>query len=347
MVTYVIIIIIIALLFDFANGLNDAANSIATVVATRVLSPRLAVLWAAFFNFVAAFGFETHVATTISKDLINPQFMEPNLIMAALLSAIIWTVACTNFGLPISVSHSLIGSLAGAAIVKAGTAAVIWSKVGFVAMFIVLSPIIGLILGTVLMNISMALAQKHRPRSVDRVFRVLQLVSAAIYSLSHGLNDAQKTMGIISALLLSVPSMAYMATHSGDPADTHLAWWIILSCHAAIALGTYIGGWKVVHTLGHKVTKLQPIGGFCAETGGGATILVLSQFGIPVSTTHTITGAIFGVGMTHRFSAVRWGVGSKIITAWVLTLPAAAMLAAILYFLISHLIPLAPAQPAV
>ncbi|MEP0844501.1 MAG: inorganic phosphate transporter [Phycisphaerae bacterium] len=338
MVTYVIIIILIALLFDFSNGVNDAANSIATVVATRVLSPRLAVLWAAFFNFVAAFGFETHVARTIQKDLVRPEVIDPLLILSALLSAIIWTLGCTHRGLPISVSHSLIGSMAGAAILKGGAGAILWGKIAVVAMFIVLSPLIGLVLGSGLMIVTMWIARKEPPRRVDRIFRVLQLISAAVYSLSHGLNDAQKTMGIISALLLSVPAMAHLATHTGDPSSTQMAWWIILSCHGAIALGTYVGGWKVIRTLGHRVTKLQPVGGFCAETGGGVTILALSAAGIPVSTTHTITGAIFGVGMTHRLTAVRWSIGTRIVTAWVLTLPTAALLAALIYAVLSRVV---------
>lgn len=340
MITYIIIIVVIALVFDFANGFNDAANSIATVVATRVLSPRLAVLWAAFFNFVAAFGFETHVARTIQKDLVHPHIIDPNLIFAALIAAIVWTTFCTQKGLPISVSHALIGSLAGAAIVKAGFWAIIWNKVLLIALFIVFSPIIGMICGWSLMVVTMWICRHRTPRGVDGIFRVLQLFSAAVYSLSHGLNDAQKTMGIISALLLSVPALQHLATHSGDPESPELARWIILSCHGAIALGTYTGGWKVVKTLGHRVTKLQPVGGFCAETGGGATILVLSQFGIPVSTTHTITGAIFGVGVTQRLSAVRWSVGGQILTAWVLTLPASAAMSAVVYYVVSHIIPL-------
>jgi PiT family inorganic phosphate transporter len=330
MVTYVIIIVFIALVFDFGNGMNDAANSIATVVATRVLSPRLAVLWAAFFNFIAAFFFQTHVAATIGKGLVVKEIIDPHLVLATLLAAIVWTFFCTFKGLPISVSHSLIGALAGAALVKGGAAALTWSKLGTVAVFIVLSPLIGLVLAALLMTASMWICRNKIPRRVDRVFRVLQLVSAAVYSLSHGLNDAQKTMGIILALLLSVPSLQHYATRDGTP-NGQLAWWIILSCHAAIALGTYAGGWKVIRTLGHRITKLQPFDGFSAETGGGVTILLLSKFGIPVSTTHTITGAIFGVGITRRISAVRWGVGADIVTAWVLTLPAAAAMAAVIY----------------
>ncbi len=331
MTTYIIIIIAVALFFDFANGFNDAANSVATVVATRVLSPRMAVIWAAFFNFIAAFLFDTKVAATIGKGLVDPGIVDAHLILATLLAAISWTVLCTQMGLPISVSHALIGSLAGASIMKGGLSALMWSKIGTIAIFIILSPIIGLIIAYVLMVASLWLARNRTPFGVDRVFRFLQLLSAAAYSLSHGLNDAQKTMGIIMLLLFSTESMAHHATGaSGEPAT-----WIILSCHAAIALGTYLGGWKVVQTLGHRVTKLAPIHGFCAETGGGVTVIGLSMLGIPVSTTHTITGSIFGVGLTRPLSAIRWSVGIDILTAWVLTLPVSAAVAAIVYFLVS------------
>lgn len=331
MTAYIIFIIALALVFDFCNGLSDAANSVATVVATRVLSPRIAVFWAAFFNFVAAFGFETHVARTIGTGLITQEIVDPHLILAALVSAIVWTIVCTRMGLPISVSHALIGALAGAALIKGGVRALIWSKLGVVALFIVLSPLIGLALGWVAMASMLWVCRNRTPRGVGRVFRILQLVSAALYSLSHGLNDAQKTMGIIFALLISVPSLQCYGTRDGNPQSKELAWWIILSCHAAIALGTYLGGWKVVKTLGHRVTKLQPVGGFSAETAGGLTILGVSAVGIPVSTTHTITGAIFGVGMTRRLSAVRWSIGTEIVGAWVLTLPVSAVLAAIVH----------------
>jgi len=335
MTTYVIIIVIIALLFDFTNGFNDAANSVATIVATRVLTPRKAVLWAAFFNFIAAFGFETHVAKTVGKGIVDPTFITPHLILATLIAAITWNLICTARGLPISVSHALIGSLAGAGFVKAGSGALLWAKLGKIAIFVVGAPIIGLVIGWTLMVATMWICRKRTPRGVDGIFRVLQLVSAALYSLSHGLNDAQKTMGIIFALLLSVHGLEHYATRSGDPNSSELAWWIILSCHAAIAMGTYIGGWRVVKTLGHRVTKLQPVGGFCAETGGGLSIMLASALGIPVSTTHTITGAIFGVGVTRGKSAVRWNVGTKIVIAWVLTLPASAGLAAAVYFTMS------------
>ncbi len=327
----VLCIVAVALVFDFFNGVKDAANSIATIVGTRVLSPRKAVLWAAFFNFVAAFGFSQNVATTIGKGLVHPQFVTPHLVLAALLAAIFWTILCLRRGLPISVSHALIGALAGAAIVRGGAEALIWKTIGIVVLFMVFSSIIGLVLGELMMIGTLWVARKQPPMRVDRVSRVLQLFSAAVYSLGHGLNDAQKTMGIIFALLVSEPALASWATHDGDPNSNHLAWWIILSCHACIALGTYMGGWKVVHTLGHRVARLRPVDGFCAETAGGATLLVLSHFGVPVSTTHTITGAIFGVSTAKRAAGVRWGVGYEIVTAWVLTMPAAGLIAAIVY----------------
>jgi PiT family inorganic phosphate transporter len=333
MVTYVIIIVLIALIFDFYNGMNDAANSIATVVATRVLSPRLAVLWAAFFNFIAAFFFKTKVATTIGGELVQQSAVTPHLVLGALLAAIFWTAVCTHKGLPISVSHSLMGALAGAVLVEAGPGALKWGMLGQIAVFIVLSPLIGLVCAAFLTVATMWICRNQRPRRVDGVFRILQLLSAAVYSLSHGLNDAQKTMGIILLLLLSVPNLSSYATYDGTP-QGHLCWWIILSCQAAIALGTYSGGWKVIKTLGHRVTKLKPFDGFSAETGGGATIIALSMLGITVSTTHTITGSIFGVGITRRMRSVRWGVGQEIIAAWVLTLPCAAVMAAVIYSLI-------------
>jgi PiT family inorganic phosphate transporter len=327
---YVIFIVAIALLFDLSNGMNDAANSIATVVATRVLPLKLAVLWAAFFNFIAAFFFETHVAATIGKGLVAPQVINPHLVLATLLAAVAWTLFCTHQGLPISVSHALIGALAGAAIVEGGVSVLTWHTLGPVIAFIVLSPIIGMMLAGVLMVALTWVCWKQMPRKVDKVFRVLQLVSAALYSLSHGLNDAQKTMGIILALLLSVPTLQQYATRDGTP-NGELAWWIILSCQGAMAVGTYLGGWKVINTLGHRVTKLQPFDGFAAETGGGVTIIGLSMLGIPVSTTHTITGAIFGVGAVRRLSSVRWSVGADIAMAWILTLPASAVTSALLY----------------
>jgi len=334
---YIIIIVAIALLFDFSNGMNDAANSIATVVATRVLSLRLAVLWAAFFNFIAAFLFETGVAKTIGSGLVAENIVNPHLILATLIAAIAWTLFCTRNGLPISVSHALIGALAGAALVEGGIHALIWGKLQIVAAFIILSPLIGLAAAGTLTVLLTWISWNKPPRKVDRVFRTLQLVSAGVYSLSHGLNDAQKTMGIILALLLSVPELRGYATCDGT-AQGHLRWWIILSCHAAIALGTYAGGWKVIRTLGHRVTRLQPFDGFAAETGGGVTIIALSLLKIPVSTTHTITGAIFGVGIVRRLANIRWSVGADIATAWVLTLPASALVSALVYAFMRYLI---------
>jgi PiT family inorganic phosphate transporter len=316
--------------------MNDAANSIATVVATRVLPLRWAVVWAAFFNFIAAFFFETHVAATIGKGLVAKDIVDPHLVMATLVAAVAWTMFCTHRGLPISVSHALIGALAGAALVKGGFGALTWGTLEAIVVFIVLSPVIGMLFAGVLMVALTWICWKQTPRKVDRVFRVLQLVSAALYSLSHGLNDAQKTMGIILALLLSVPALQQYATRDGTP-DGQLAWWIILSCQTAMALGTYAGGRKVIQTLGHRVTKLQPFDGFAAETGGGVTIIALSLAGIPVSTTHTITGAIFGVGMVRRMSSIRWSVGADIAMAWILTLPASAAASALIYSIIRFL----------
>jgi inorganic phosphate transporter, PiT family len=330
MEVYIGFIIVVALLFDMANGFNDAANSVATIVATRVLTPRQAVLWAAFFNFVAAFGFGTHVARSIGKGLVVPSIIDPHLILATLLAAVIWTVVCTQKGLPISVSHALIGALVGAAVVKGGPGVLQFKPILVIVVFIFLSPLIGMLIGGAMTILTMWLCRNRTPRGADRVFRWLQLVSAAAYSLSHGLNDAQKTMGIIFALLLSVPSMAHLAVQHDGAGGSEIARWIVLSCHAAIALGTYLGGWKVVKTLGHRVTRLNPMGGFCAETGGAVTILAASGLGIPVSTTHTITGAIFGVGFAHGRGRVRWQVGRDILAAWILTLPCSALMAALI-----------------
>jgi len=323
----VIAIIVLALLFDFLNGMNDAANSIATVVSTGVLPPRLAVLWAAFFNFAAAGLFGVKVATTIGKGIVEVGVIDPWLILAALVGAILWTHACTRLGLPISVSHSLIGGLAGAGIAKAGFSVLIVPGVTRVAAFIVLSPLIGGVLGFLLMVLIFWLFQATQPRRVDRLFRVGQLLSSAAYSLGHGLNDAQKTMGIITVLLFS----------AGYLPEFHVPLWVIISSYTVIALGTLTGGWQVVHTMGVRLTKLRPVNGFCAETAGATSILIASHFGIPVSTTHTIAGAIAGVGSTTRISAVRWGVASRIVWAWVLTLPTTALVGALLMWLINGL----------
>jgi PiT family inorganic phosphate transporter len=319
MLTLVIIIVAVALIFDFVNGMNDAANSIATIVGTRVLPPGFAVLWAAFFNFVAAFGFGVAVAKTIGKGIVDPHVISQWLVFAALIGAIVWSYACTHIGLPISVSHALIGGLAGAAIVKAGFAALNSAGLLKVALFIVLSPVIGLVLGYLLMIAMFWIFRRSSPSRVDRLFRVGQLVSSAAFSISHGTNDAQKTMGIVAAVLFA----------SGYLGDTfYVPTWVIFASYTAIALGTLAGGWQVVRTMGMRLTKLKPVGGFCAETAAAISILGATAAGIPVSTTHTITGSIVGVGSTLRMSAVRWGVAGRIIWAWLLTIPCSALVAA-------------------
>jgi PiT family inorganic phosphate transporter len=325
MLALVIGIIILALLFDFLNGMNDAANSIATVVSTRVLSPTVAVAWAAFFNFVAAFGFGVKVASTIGKGIVEAAVVSETMILAALVGAIIWTHLCTKYGLPISVSHSLIGGLVGAALVKAGVGSLLFGGISKVVVFIFLSPLLGLVFGFILMVSAHWVFRRWSSTRVDRFFRVGQLVSSAAYSLGHGTNDAQKTMGIIAILLFSAGYLGH---------EFYVPIWVILSAHAAIATGTFIGGWKVVRTMGIRITKLQPVGGFCAETAGAIILHLTAQAGIPVSTTHTIAGSITGVGMTRRLSAVRWGVAGRIVWAWVLTMPASAALAAIAYEII-------------
>ncbi len=420
-IVLVLIIVVVALAFDFINGFHDAANSIATVVSTRVLSPKVAVAGAAFFNLLAAFGTGTLVAKTIGKGIVLPDVIDPTLLLAALIGAITWNLITWYFGLPSSSSHALIGGLAGAAIVKAGFSSLImWQTTSNpliyrgilgIAIYIVVAPLLGFLLGLFFMTTTAWLLRRQRPSKVDGWFRKLQLLSASLYSFSHGSNDAQKTMGIIYALLIAAglgsyahgrdvetvrgtllaanqaeyaqmaksavpeilhgtlaPSALQIKTAAGelltlaDNADTRalapriggevelygvretlssgelgfkqkdsLAWWIIIAAQLAIALGTYMGGWRIVKTMGSKITKLQPYGGFCAETGGGLTILGMSYFGIPVSTTHTITGAIVGVGATRRLSAVRWGVARTVVWAWVFTIPAAAIVAALAY----------------
>jgi PiT family inorganic phosphate transporter len=350
----VVVTILIALSFDFINGFHDAANSIATVVSTRVLSPRWAVVWAAVFNFVAAFIFGVAVAKTISAGLVDPHQVTQYVILAALAGAIIWDLITWWLGLPTSSSHALIGGLAGAAIAKAGWQVLIrepklhWPIVGTIPglgakwmstlIFIVLAPTIGLILGLTLMVIVSWIFHRTAPRTVDRIFRRLQLISAAAYSLGHGANDAQKTMGIIAGALLAGGFLTPSEFASGW-GSVWTRWSIILSAHAAMALGTYFGGWRIVHTMGSKITKLKPVGGFCAEGAGAITLFVSAANGIPVSTTHTITGAIVGVGSTSRLSAVRWGVAGRIVWAWILTIPAAAAGAAITFWVIRWFVP--------
>jgi PiT family inorganic phosphate transporter len=328
MTVLIVTIIFLALLFDFVNGMNDAANSIATVVSTRVLSPRQAVLWAAFFNFIAAFFFGVHVATTMGKGVIDSTIVTPSMILSTLLGAIIWSYLCTHMGFPISVSHSLVGGLVGTAILQSGLKALIWSGLLKILLFIILAPLIGLVLGYFIMLGVYWIVRHRAPRVVDRWFRRLQLISAALYSLGHGTNDAQKTMGIIAMLLFSTG-------HLGE--TFHVPFWVIISCHFAIAMGTLSGGWKVIETLGMKMTKLKPVHGFSAETAAATSILFSSVVGAPVSTTHTITGAIIGVGATTHFKAVRWGLAYRIVWAWVLTIPGSALLSAAFWLGISLL----------
>jgi inorganic phosphate transporter, PiT family len=337
-ISLVLTIILVALVFDFINGFHDSANSIATVVSTRVLSPGVAVLWAAFFNFIAAFTVGTAVAKTIGKGLIDPAVVDPSVVLGALIGAIVWNLVTWYFGLPSSSSHALMGGFGGAAVAKAGAVALIGSGWVKPILFIVISPMLGMTLALLLtVALSWALRNQH-PGPLDTVFRRLQLLSAGLYSLSHGANDAQKTMGIIVSLL--VASQALFAEQSGWLRHLHLAsadhipMWIVLAAHAAIALGTAAGGWRIVKTMGSRITKLRPFGGFCAETAGGITILIASSLGVPVSTTHTITGAIVGVGATRRISAVRWGVAGTIVWAWVLTIPMSAAIAGLTYFIL-------------
>ena len=339
-VWFVLAIVLVALTFDFINGFHDSANSIATIVSTRVLSPGMAVIWAAFFNFVAAFGLGTAVAKTIGKGLIDLSVVEPIVILGGLIGAIVWDLITWWGGLPTSSSHALIGGYAGAAVAKAGFAAIIASGWIKTLVFIVVAPLMGLTLAlTLTVALSWAL-RRSLPRKVDRAFRSLQLVSAALYSLGHGTNDAQKTMGIIVGLLFAAQAafvdFPIRALHL-TTADV-IPIWVILSAHAAIALGTLAGGWRIVKTMGQRITKLTPFGGFCAETSGAITLFIASHFGIPVSTTHTITGAISGVGAAHRLSAVRWGVAGRIVWAWILTIPAAAGIAGVAYLVLRALV---------
>jgi inorganic phosphate transporter, PiT family len=339
-VWYVLAIVLVALIFDFINGFHDAANSIATVVSTRVLSPAAAIVWAAFFNFAAAFGFGTAVAKTIGKGLIDLSVVDPLVILAGLVGAIVWDLITWYGGLPTSSSHALIGGYAGAAVAKAGFHAIIASGWIKTLLFIVVAPVMGLVLALTLTVGLSWLLQHSLPRKVDRAFRSLQLVSAAAYSLGHGTNDAQKTMGIIVGLL--VTSQAAFANFPIQgfhitSADV-IPMWVILAAHAAIALGTLAGGWRIVKTMGQRLTKLTPFGGFCAETSGAVTLFIASSLGIPVSTTHTITGAISGVGAAQRMSAVRWALAGKIVWAWILTIPASAGIAGLVYLVTRALI---------
>ncbi len=331
----IVLIIAVALAFDFLNGFHDAANSIATVVSTKVLSPRAAVLLAAVCNFSAAFFLETKVAATIGHDIVHSEFLDPYMVMFGLLGAILWDLITWWFGLPTSSSHALVGGFAGAAVAKAGWISLKPAGLLKVVPYIVIAPIVGLVLGRLMMWLMYYIFRNSTPRKVDKVFRRGQLVSASIFSFSHGMNDAQKTMGIILALLIS----ANYAPAAVPGEKAHLPLWIIFACNIAMGLGTYFGGWRIVRTLGMRLTKLQPVGGFCAETGGGVTIVFLSLLGIPLSTTHTITGAIVGAGSIRRNSAVRWGVARNILWAWILTIPCSAFMGALLEFIVRPFLP--------
>lgn len=325
----VILCIVIALGFDFLNGMNDAANSIATIVSTRVLTPRQAVLWAAFWNFAAAGVLGLHVANTIGKGIIDSSIVNEYFILAALIGGISWVYFCTHFGLPISVSHSLIGGLLGPAIVIGGVKYIIADGIIKIALFIVLSPVIGFVIGFLMMTLTLWIFRNRSPHKVDNWFRGLQLFSSAVFSLGHGGNDAQKTMGIIAILLFSTG-------HLGS--EFYVPLWVVIAAYTSIALGTYLGGWRVIKTLGIGLTDLKPVHGFNAETAGALTVIGNTLAGIPVSTTHTITGAIMGVGATRRLSAVRWGVATNIVSAWLLTIPAATLISGLVYWILQFFI---------
>jgi PiT family inorganic phosphate transporter len=321
-------LIAVALLFDFLNGLHDAANSIATIVSTRVLRPQYAVFWAAFFNFIAFLFFGLHVAQTLGTGIIDPGIVDPQVIFAALMGAIVWNVVTWVLGIPSSSSHALIGGLVGAGFAKAGLAAMEWSGLTKTVLAIVASPVLGFLLALILVAIVSWLSVRSTPFAVDRAFRTLQFVSASLYSLGHGGNDAQKTMGIIAVLLYS---QGYLGANFSVP------FWVVMACQAAMGLGTLMGGWRIVRTMGSRITRLTPMQGFCAETGGAATLFIATWLGVPVSTTHTITGAIIGVGAARRTSAVRWNVASSIVVAWVITIPASALVAWLSYGIVSAL----------
>ena len=317
-------LVFLALAFDFMNGFHDAANAIATVVSTRVMKPHTAVALAAFCNVAAIFVFELKVAATVGKGTIEPSIIDHYVVFGALVGAIAWNVITWYYGIPSSSSHALIGGLIGAAIAKAGPGSLITSGVVKVVSFILISPLLGMVLGSVMMIIVSWVFRRSTPRHVDSWSRKLQLISASAYALGHGGNDAQKTIGIIWMLLISAGIV-----HTGE----HVPYWVVIACYAAIGLGTVFGGWRIIKLMGQKITKLRPVGGFCAQTGGAATLFFATALGIPVSTTHTITGAIVGVGATKRLSAVRWGIAGTIVWAWVLTIPCSALISAIFWYL--------------
>jgi inorganic phosphate transporter, PiT family len=328
-VTFTLVFLIgVALLFDLINGMHDAANSIATVVSTRVLKPFHAVLWAGFFNFAAYFLFESHVASTIGKGLISPELIDNAVVFGALMGAISWNLITWWGGIPSSSSHALVGGIVGAGVTKAGTGAIVWSGLSKTLYAIVLSPFTGFVLGILMVILVSWLFVRANPAYTDGIFRKLQLVSSALYSLGHGSNDAQKTAGIIAVLLYT----------NGVYSEFTVPGWVILSCYTVMGVGTMLGGWRIVHTMGSKITRLTPMQGACAETAGAITLFGASYLGVPVSTTHTITSAIIGVGTAKRASAVRWGVAKGIVWAWIITIPASATMAAIFYWLATHLI---------
>jgi PiT family inorganic phosphate transporter len=329
----ILLLIVLALTFDFLNGFHDSANSIATIVSTRVLTPRRAVVWAAFFNFIAFLFFGLHVANTIGKGIIDIAIVDKAVIFATLVGACTWDVITWYLGLPTSSSHALIGGMIGAALVKVGSSALVWHGITKTVVFIFVSPVLGFFLATVLGLAVYWACHKSTPRKVDFLFRKGQLLSAALYSMGHGGNDAQKTMGIIAGLLFSAGLLR---------GEFHVPLYVVLLCHAAIALGTMFGGWRIVKTMGQKVAKLRPVDGFGAESAAALTLAISSGFGIPVSTTHTITGAIMGVGSLRRLSAVRWGVAYNIVWAWILTIPAAALISALAYLLAGRFLVSAP-----
>jgi PiT family inorganic phosphate transporter len=321
-------LISVALLFDALNGLHDAANSIATVVSTRVLRPHYAVAWAAFFNFIAFLFFGVHVAQTVGTGIVAAEVVDAAVIFGALMGAIVWNLITWWLGIPSSSSHALIGGLAGAAVTKAGLGAIVWKGLGITAAAIVLSPLLGFFLALLLVLVVSWAFVRSTPSAVDNFFRSAQLLSAALYSLGHGGNDAQKTMGIIAVLLYSQGLLG---------ATFHIPFWVVLICQAAMGLGTLVGGWRIVHTMGSRITRLHPVQGFCAEAGGSMTLFLATYFGVPVSTTHTITGAIVGVGAARKISGVRWNVASNVVVAWIVTLPAAALFGASFYELYKFL----------
>ncbi|MEW5951677.1 MAG: inorganic phosphate transporter [Elusimicrobiota bacterium] len=322
-VIFIVFIIFLALFFDFLNGFHDAANSIATIVSTRVLTPRQAVAWAAFFNFIAFLFFGLHVASTIGKGIVDINIVDSHIIFGALMGASLWNIITWYFGLPSSSSHALMGGLIGAALIKAGPSGLIYSGIEKTLIFIVLSPLLGLVMALFIAILVYNIFSKYTPTKIDFIFKKGQILSAALYSLGHGGNDAQKTMGIITSLLFSA---GYLK------GDFHVPFWVIISCQFAMGLGTFFGGWRIVKTLGHKISKLKPIDGFCAETAAASSLYIATHLGVPVSTTHTITGAILGVGALKRLNAVKWGIAGQIVWAWILTIPAAAVISAATYW---------------